>query len=95
MGWFNTTIVKVKYFGKYYRLVIHLLLHTQIWGVNNKWFSKPITRSIFGQSFIKQLFNIFLIYPIIINYRHMKWRMGNSVGFVPQDEYELLFNKYQ
>lgn len=93
MSWFATLYDKVKYFCQHYRLAIHLLLRTRAWGVNNKWTDGAIDRSIFGKNPLKQIAQVILVYPIVMNYRLIKWRMGKSVGFVPQKEYDYFFNR--
>ncbi len=79
--------VKFKYCLKNWKLGIHLLFRTKHFGVNNlKWSTFP---SIWGWSWHKILLGIITIKPIINNWKGIRFRM--EIGFIPKDEYNILF----
>jgi len=80
---------RMEYIRKNWKLGIHLLLRTKRFGVNNeRWSSFD---SIFGLSFWKKLKSV-LIYPLIDNYKQMKFRAG-VCHFLSDESYELLFGR--
>lgn len=84
--------LKIKYLIKHLLIIIHLLFKTKKFGINNKFYNAQ-SSSIFGVNLWKKFINILLVYPIYINYKHMKWRMGANVGFVTKKEYFLIYGK--
>ena len=74
-----------------WKLVIHHLFKTRHFGVDNQLYS-PFP-SIWGLSFFPFLLQFILIYPIIINYRAMKVRVGPSVAFIAKSQYSRIFSK--
>lgn len=70
---------KLEYFFKNWRLCIHLLLKTRRFGVNGEWWSS-FPSFYFGNPLWKIIINILMIYPIIYNYRAMRYRA--RLGFV-------------
>lgn len=72
---------------KHWKLIIHVLLKTNRFGVNNHWWSQY--PSCIGIVWYRQLLNILLIYPIIQNYYAM--RMRALSGWVPRQQAEKWF----
>lgn len=64
---------KIKYIILNWKLVIHLVLRTKRFGVNNNWWNDY--DSIFGQRLYRILISLLLIYPIINNYKYLKFRL--------------------
>ena len=72
-----------------WKLGIHILFRTKRFGVNNEWWSQH--DSIFGWPLWKIIVSIFLIKPIISNYKLMKIRA--KCGFMTSEEYMKFFNE--
>ncbi len=71
---------------KHWKLGVHLIFKTKRFGVNNGfWSAFP---SPYGRSFPELIKATLLIYPLCQNYRAMRWRMGETVAFIPAEEYE-------
>ncbi len=81
---------RIKYFAKNWKLGVHLLFRTKHFGVNNKRWAD--WDSMFGWSNRKKIISILLIYPIIENYRCMKFRAG-ACHFMSDESYELAFGE--
>lgn len=64
---------KLNYCLKNWKIGIHLLFRTKRFGVNNEWWSK--FDSIFGVSIGQILWDTVRIWPIIRNYKMMKFRV--------------------
>jgi len=69
-----------------WKLGVHLILKTKRFGVNNEWWCK--FDSMFGVSFCKRMWMLIRIYPIIDNYKQMKFRA--RIGFVDGKTCEML-----
>jgi len=78
---------KLEYFFKNWRLCVHLLLRTKRFGVNGEWWSS--FPSIFGHPTWKIILNVFKIYPIIRNYKAVKYR-ATKLGFLHPDTVKKL-----
>ncbi len=74
---------KLEYFLKNWRLGIHLILRTKRFGVNGKWWSS-FPSFYFGDPTRRIILNVLMIYPIIFNYKMMKYR-AVSLGFLHPD----------
>ena len=77
-------MTKLSYFQKNWKLGIHLLFCTKRFGVNNElWFKFD---SIFGVSISQLLWDSIRIWPIVRNYKLMKFRatelnfLGSKTG---------------
>lgn len=74
-----------------WKLGVHLLFHTKRFGVNNEWWSS-FDSWVFGKPTSQIIWDIIKIYPIIKNYRGMKFRAG-VLHFMTDEQYELAFGK--
>lgn len=81
----------IKYSLENWKLIIHLLLRTRSFGVNNKW--KEDTTSIFAWSLEKQIWSIITIKPLIQNYKMMLVR--SALGFIPYKDFMMIISKRQ
>jgi len=81
----------LKYMSKNWKMVVHLLLRTKYFGVDNQWWGKGPCRSLFGVSTFRIILDIVLVYPIFDNYRRMKYRAGT--GFIPKEDYEAIWGE--
>ncbi len=72
-----------------WKLGIHLCLRTQRFGVNNQWWSS--FSSMFGTPWWIQLWAIFTVFPLVRNYRTMKWRAGGGIHMMTDERYERMF----
>ena len=76
-------IVKLSYFFKNWKLILHLLFLTKRFGVNNQWWS---TFDCFaGISTYERIKRIIKIYPFIDQYRWMKIRAVQLGAVHPND----------
>lgn len=88
MNFWKTKKRKIIYFLKHWKIGIHLVLQTKRFGVNNKWWSKY--DGIMGVSTLRILWNLIRIYPIIRNYKLMKFR-AIKLGFLSIKECMILW----
>ena len=66
-----------------WKLILHLLFRTYRFGVNNEWWSK--FPSIFGLPVWKR-------WHLIDRYVEIRFRA--EIGFVPMDDFKVLFPRY-
>jgi hypothetical protein len=66
---------------KEWKLLLHLLFLTKHFGVNNEWWSS--FSSVGGISIRKRVWNIVRIYPVIRQYKWMKYRAIHLGGLHP------------
>ena len=78
---------KLSYFFKHWRFIVHLLLKTRHFGVNNVWWSAE--PSCLGWSLWQQCKGVILVIPIIRNYQAMKFRA--FAGWIPKQQAKQLF----
>jgi hypothetical protein len=78
---------KIHYITKNWKLILHILIKTKHFGVNNHWWQKH--PSCIGIAWYKQVINLILIYPIVQNYYAM--RMRALSGWVEQDNAKKWF----
>ena len=79
----------VKYTYNNWKLMVHVLLRTKRFGVNNEW--KSHFDSQFGVSTPRIIWDVITIKQIIYNYKCAKYRA--SIGFVHPDTYKLLYGE--
>ena len=82
---------KWKYLSDHWKLGIHLILHTKHFGVNNRWWEN--FDSFFAIPLWKIIYNILAVYPLVKNYKAMKYR-AIYLGFMHPDEVRLLWEKH-
>lgn len=81
----------LKYAKANWKLIVHLLLRTKFFGVNNDWWFKSPTKSLFGVSNEQIFRDIIGLKQIHLNYKMMKHRAG--IGFIPESEYTVLWGE--
>jgi hypothetical protein len=64
----------------HWKLLVHMLLKTQRFGVNNQWWSR--FPSPIGWSCRQRLWGVLTIMPLVRNYQSMKVRA--CLGWVPE-----------
>ena len=75
---------KLKYLLENWKICAHLLLQTTHFGVLNKWWHHEVT--IFHKPFLS-----LRRWNVVDNYRQARFKA--SIGFLPLEEYELLFTE--
>lgn len=70
---------KIVYFKKDWKQILHIILGTRHFGVNNQWWS-PFP-SLFGQSLGRIILNILIVRPLVRNYKRAKYR-AETIGFL-------------
>ena len=80
-------MAKLKFIYYNWKLIVHLLLRTKRFGVNNNW--QANFDSIFGISFYQRARMLILIEPFILNYKLIKMR-AIHLGFLHPDTIKLL-----
>lgn len=73
---------KTQYFRKEWKQILHVILQTRYFGVNNQWRSS--FPSLFGKPPWRITLNILLIFPLVKNYRRAKYR-AETIGFIHPD----------
>ena len=82
-----------KWILDHWKIAIHLVLHTNRFGVNNDWWFNYY-ESLFGyRPWWRTLLNIISVKPMIKNYRAMKHR-AIYLGFMHPDEVKLLWGRH-
>ncbi len=81
---------RAKFYLKNWKLGIHLLFRTKRFGVNNRWYWHY--DSLFGWSTGKKIISALLIYPIVGNYKMMKFR-SKHCHFLSDKSYEECFGE--
>ena len=76
---------------KHWKLGVHLLFRTKRFGINNQWTSQ--FDSLFGVSGKQIMLDLVRVYPIIQNYRMMRFRTIEC-GFLPEEEARMLWPRY-
>lgn len=93
MTYLKRNFIRYKFIVKYslenWKLIIHLLLRTRYFGVNNKW--REDTTSIFAWPLEKQIWAIITIKPLIQNYKMMLVR--SAIGFIPYNDFMMIISK--
>ncbi|BBM89639.1 hypothetical protein COTS27_01345 [Spirochaetota bacterium] len=84
-------MTKRHYIYKHWKLAFHLIFKTRHLGVNNCFYSR--SPSPYGLPLPRIILNTLLIFPLIENFKCMKWRMSPPIGFTPREEYHTLFTK--
>jgi len=84
----NKRLKRILFLKKNWKLGVHLILHTKRFGVNNAWWSR--WDSIWGIPTKQILLDIIVVYPLLDNYRFMKFRAG-CLHFMTDEQYELAF----
>ena len=74
---------------KHWKLGMHLVFKTRRFGVNNKGWE--CFDSLWGLPLYRVIMRALLLVPLIHSYRAMKNRMDVSIGFVPEEEFDLAF----
>ena len=85
-------MTKLKYILNNWKLGVHLVFKTRRFGVNNQWWSK--FDSVLGVTKKQWLWDIVRIWPIVRNYKLMKFR-AIHLGFITPEEAELLWPRYE
>lgn len=78
---------KTTYFLQHWKLIIHILMKTKHFGVNNHWWSRY--PSYLGIAWYQQLINLLLIFPIVQSYKAM--RMRALSGWAPNEQAKQWF----
>lgn len=81
---------KLVWICRHWKIVLHLLLGTHRFGVNNKW--RERFSVWYGLHPLKIFWNVLRVYPIIRMYHFVKWR---TIGCntLDTETCELLFPK--
>jgi len=82
---------RIDFFKKNWKLGIHLILYTRRFGVNNEWWNY-FSSTVWGNPIHKILWDIIRIYPLVRNYKSMRFRAG-ALHFMTDEQYELAFGK--
>ncbi len=82
---------RYRYLQAHWKLAVHIIFRTRHFGVNNKLYSKRAVP--YGQNLARIILNTLLGFPLWRAFKLMRWRMGPTVGFIPYNEYLLVFHK--
>jgi hypothetical protein len=77
----------IKYYKKNWKMFLHLFLRTKRFGVNNKWYND--FDSDFGLPFIKILWRILTIMPLIVEWQKIKFRIV-ACHFISDEDKEII-----
>lgn len=78
---------KLSYLFKNWKFVVHLLLKTKYFGVNNQWCSS--FPSAIGWGFWERVLKTLMIVPIIRNYQSIRMRVYS--GWITKTNAKKLF----
>jgi len=85
-------LFKIKFIKDHWKEGVHLLFRTKRFGVNNNFYSE--FDSLFGWPTRKIFTSIILIYPIILNYRMMKFRAAGCHFLTEDTNKKLGWHRY-
>ena len=82
---------KIQFMIRHWRLVVHLLLKTQKFGVNNQWIAKH--PSALAWSFQERVIGILKVTPILNNYRCLVMRSYS--GWISKNQADDVFKGFK
>jgi len=79
---------KIRYFLSNWKMIIFLLFRTKRFGVMNKWWWPDKQGTIFHIPWWN-----YKKWRIIHNYKMARRRAAPGIGFIPEEEYRLIFEE--
>ena len=82
------SLKRMKWICRHWKLIVHLLLKTNRFGVNNQWASN-FDSIMGGWTNWQRIFAILMVKPVWKNYQYAKLR-ATACGFLTREECELM-----
>lgn len=85
-------LVKLKFISRHWKMVVHFLLRTKRFGVNNEWWFDG--DSMWGKSFMGKIRHVMRIRPVFNEYKNMKFR-ATACYFMNDEQLEIMGWKHE